>query len=104
MEVAELSEDEYQLNSVCVRGHVLEGFGSITATTDIECAAATRLSKRVDTPRDLSVSPGVIRGIATRANAIKQGCFFWRNPAALPVVTVPHTVAPTGDGGARVRR
>ena len=35
MEVVELCEDEYQLNSVCVHGHLLQGFGIVTGATDV---------------------------------------------------------------------
>ena len=40
MDVALLSEGEYQLNSVSVHGHMLQSLGSVTATTDIGAIVA----------------------------------------------------------------
>ena len=35
MDVAVLDQDEYQINSVCVRGHTLQSFSNVTAHTDV---------------------------------------------------------------------
>ena len=40
MDVAVLDQDEYQINSLCVRGHTLQSFSNVTAYTDIAAILA----------------------------------------------------------------
>ena len=40
MDVAVLDQDEYQINSLCVRGHTLQSFSNVTAHTDVAAILA----------------------------------------------------------------
>ena len=40
MDVAVLEQDEYQINSVCVRGHTIQSFANVTAHTDVAAILA----------------------------------------------------------------
>ena len=40
MDVAPLSEDEYQINAICVHGHALSSLGEVTACTDVAAILA----------------------------------------------------------------
>jgi hypothetical protein len=40
MDVAVIDQDEYQINSVCVRGHTLQSFSNVTAHTDVAAILA----------------------------------------------------------------
>ena len=40
MDVVVIDQDEYQINSVCVRGHTLQSFSNVTAHTDVAAILA----------------------------------------------------------------